>query len=1056
MLTPARVRSALRRRARGSRLLLAAGRAASVPVVLRSPLFDRGWYEAQVGRRLPGRTAAVVHYVRHGSRAGLSPCRLFEAEWYQPARWRSAPLDPFAHLLLRGRPDAQPHPLLDPLGAGGGARPVPEVLAAWLAAAAPTTPLPLPPAEGRPGGPSPATAPALGLRLPAGAAPVTWGALRAAQDDAVRRHLAQDRLRHDPRLTPAADRDPHQDALVAATWADAPLPAHDGPLVTVVMPVRDREAVVGRAVRSVLAQTLPSWELLVVDDGSRDGTRAAVLAAAGGDPRVRVLDGPARGVAAARNAALPHGRGWCTAFLDSDNAWEPAFLRTAVATMHARHAPVAHAAARVVRAGGDLVRDLDAQAEHLAVRNHVDLNVLVVRSDLLAEVGGFDETLRRTVDYDLVWRLARRASLLHVPLVGVVYDDDRTGDRLSTTERRSWKEVVRRRHLVDWDALATTPTAVGTTSVLLVARRGWAEAWRAVTAALGDATADGRARDADRAVVVDAGGRPSVARLLGALALVDPRVTVLRTPDDVGVPLGLDLALAAATGDVAVLLAEDAEPVPGALAALRAALDDGAPAAGALLLDHRDLVVAAGTGGAPGAPEPLLADLPADDARRLGPVVAVPALRGEALAARTADLVAERCADPLLAGGGWDVDLSARLAARRGASPVLVTGAVVRTGAAVGTTRRAAPATRATRTDPAEVAADAAENGRRHGAAATAWAATTADLRRRADPRHRPAAVVTAEAPPRLRWAVRTAALAGPRGDTWGDRHFGRAVADALAALGQEVVVDTRHSLGRSTSDLDDVVLAVRGKVPLAPADGAVRLAWVISHPDLVGAEELAAYDRVWAASAAWAADPARGRDVGVLLQATDPRLFHPAAGEGDAVEHHDVLFVGSSRSVYRPVVRVLVEAGRDVAVYGGGWERFLPPGVLRGSGIDNAALSAAYRGAGLVLNDHWEDMRRSGFASNRLFDAAASGARVVSDHVEGLGDVVGPLVRTYADERELLALVDEGPAGFPPDAERARLGRRVGELHSFDARARVLLEGALAVRAGRPGRAAR
>ncbi|WP_298804241.1 glycosyltransferase [uncultured Pseudokineococcus sp.] len=1017
----------------------------SVPVVWRSPLFDRSWYEAQVGRRLPGRTAAVLHYARHGSRAGLSPCRLFEAEWYQPARWRTAPLDPFAHLLLRGRPDAQPHPFFDPFGAGGGRRPVPEVVRDYLAAATPSSPLPLPPEDGRPGGPSAATAPALGLRLPPGARPVTWGGLRAAQDEAVRRHHEQERLRRDPRLTPAAARDPRQDATTARAWADAPLPQHEGPLVTVVMPVRDREAVVGRAVRSVLAQTLTSWELLVVDDGSRDGTRAAVLAAADGDPRVHLLDGPARGVAAARNAALPRARGWCTAFLDSDNTWEPAFLRTAVAVMHAREAPMVHAAARVVRPGGDLVRDLDAQVEHLAVRNHVDLNVLVVRSDLLAEVGGFDEELRRTVDYDLVWRLARRSRLVHVPLVGVVYDDDRSGDRLTTTQRRSWKEVVRRRHLVDWDAVAAAPRPEGVTSALLVARRGWQEVWRAATGVLSDVAGGG----ADQVVLVDAGLRLSVARLLGALALVDPRVVVLRAPDDVGVPLGLDLALAAAEGDVTVLLAEDAEPAPGALRALRTAVDGGAPAAGALLLDHRDLVVAAGTGGTPGEPEPLLAGLPADDARRLGDVVPVPALRGEALAARTEDLVAVRGPDPLLAGGGWDLDLCRRLEGRRGAPPVLLTGAVVRVGAAVGTSRRAGSAPVA---DPAEVAADAAENARRWGAAAAGWADVTAALRRRADPRYRPAATVVAESPPRLRWAVRTAALAGPRGDVWGDRYFGRAVADALAALGQEVVVDTRHSLGRSTAQLDDVVLAVRGKVPLAPADGAVRLAWVISHPDLVGADELAAYDRVWAASAVWASDPARGRHVGTLLQATDPALFHPAA-EHEDVERHEVLFVGSSRSVYRPVVRVLVEAGRDVAVYGGGWERFLPPGVLRGAGIDNTALSAAYRGAGVVLNDHWDDMRRAGFASNRLFDAAASGARVISDHVEGLEEVFGPLVRTYRDQQELLALVDEGPAGFPPDDERARLGRLVGAEHSFAARARVLLDAALAVRAGRPGR---
>jgi hypothetical protein len=72
---------------------------------------------------------------------------------------------------------------------------------------------------------------------------------------------------------------------------DAEPPLREGPLVSVVLPARDEERGVGAAVRSLRALDYAPLEVLVVDDQSRDGTAAAARAAAGGDPRVRVIDG---------------------------------------------------------------------------------------------------------------------------------------------------------------------------------------------------------------------------------------------------------------------------------------------------------------------------------------------------------------------------------------------------------------------------------------------------------------------------------------------------------------------------------------------------------------------------------------------------------------------------------------------------------------------------------------------------------------------------------------------------------------------------------------------
>jgi O-antigen biosynthesis protein len=187
------------------------------------------------------------------------------------------------------------------------------------------------------------------------------------------------------------------------------------------------------------------------------------------------------------------------------------------------------------------------------------------------------------------------------------------------------------------------------------------------------------------------------------------------------------------------------------------------------------------------------------------------------------------------------------------------------------------------------------------------------------------------------------------------------------------------------------------------------------------------------------------GGPVRPLLQATDPSRFHPGAAEPDTGE--PVLFVGNSRGVFRPVIRALVDAGIEVGIYGAQWSPFLGAGAVRAELVSNAKVPALYRAAGVVLNDHWEEMRAHGFVSNRLFDAAACGARVVSDEVAGAEELFGGLVRSYRDEAELVRLVRAGAGEFPGPQARVDLARRVAREHSFDARAVQLLEAALEVK---------
>src|SRR6266850_4822257 len=111
----------------------------------------------------------------------------------------------------------------------------------------------------------------------------------------------QSRSRTTPAPSPAARRCYHRFAAMPR------------PLVSVILPVHNREESVARAIRSVLDQSHRDLELIVVDDGSTDGTRAVVEQLA---PQITLVAQPHAGAYAARNAGLARARGELVAFID--------------------------------------------------------------------------------------------------------------------------------------------------------------------------------------------------------------------------------------------------------------------------------------------------------------------------------------------------------------------------------------------------------------------------------------------------------------------------------------------------------------------------------------------------------------------------------------------------------------------------------------------------------------------------------------------------------------------------------------------------------------------
>ncbi|MDR7185315.1 hypothetical protein J2X85_002349 [Microbacterium trichothecenolyticum] len=315
-----------------------------------------------------------------------------------------------------------------------------------------------------------------------------------------------------------------------------------------------------------------------------------------------------------------------------------------------------------------------------------------------------------------------------------------------------------------------------------------------------------------------------------------------------------------------------------------------------------------------------------------------------------------------------------------------------------------------------------------------------------------PPAVVGATAPPSLRWAIKIVSPPGRPGEAWGDTHFARGIAQALRRLGQEVVIDAYDARSRPSAHLDDVILALRGPEPFAPQPGATSLMWIISHPDEITRREVDGFDLVYAASTRWArsASDRFGRRIDPLLQCTDATRFHPVGGP----RTDEIVFVGTARGIPRPSVIEPIRAGVLVSVYGPDWRGWIPAHAIKGRAVPNADLPAMYEHASLVLNDHWPAMRDAGFVSNRLYDVVAAGGRAISDDVDGIGEIFDGAVATYRtipDLLELLERVRSDPSSvFPDESALAAISATVRERDSFDARARTLLDDAMKARAGR------
>ncbi|WP_299211050.1 glycosyltransferase [uncultured Tateyamaria sp.] len=403
-------------------------------IIRTTPLLDAEWYTAKYLKGDKSGDPAWLHFVKYGATRGYDPNPLFSTSWYfqEYPEIQRAGLNPLAHYVAKGAYEGyNPHPLFNtdwylrnldvPLDADVNA------LAHYLSKP-----------DRRDGEISPSFDASWVARSVVGLGDRFATTIEAFTDPTPRRidPETRDRILKRGIRTPDTVEAFQDDGLVfefenltedlqQQLTQDAQGP--DLPMLSVVMPTWNRKSEVVAAITSVLGQTYPNIELVVVDDGSTDGSHKLIAKkfkkhiASG---HIKLISQENAGVCRARNTGLANTTGDFIAYLDSDNIWRP---QTAELLMSAllRNGEAMSVYGAVEIFADDLEerpimgRSFDRHA--LLRSNFIDLNAFAHRRELLEELGGFDENLRRLVDWELIVRYTADHDVTFLPILLVNY-----------------------------------------------------------------------------------------------------------------------------------------------------------------------------------------------------------------------------------------------------------------------------------------------------------------------------------------------------------------------------------------------------------------------------------------------------------------------------------------------------------------------------------------------------------------------------------------------------------------------------------------------------------
>ncbi|MDO5852241.1 MAG: glycosyltransferase [Methanobacteriaceae archaeon] len=222
------------------------------------------------------------------------------------------------------------------------------------------------------------------------------------------------------------------------------------PLVSIIMPVYNRVNLVQRSIDSVLNQTYNNIELIIVDDGSSDGT--IQLLKNQDDPRIKIkYHDHCQGASQARNTALNMVKGKYIMYLDSDNTWDERYVSCMVGAFNLLSDAEVLYSGQIIYEGKDttpkFIRFGALNKGLVKNNNYIDLNAFCHTKEVYDKLGGFDTSLKRFVDWDLILNYTTHATTYGIPTILSNYYYDIADNSLSNnTSYAKYLDIVRNKH----------------------------------------------------------------------------------------------------------------------------------------------------------------------------------------------------------------------------------------------------------------------------------------------------------------------------------------------------------------------------------------------------------------------------------------------------------------------------------------------------------------------------------------------------------------------------------------------------------------------------------
>ncbi len=199
------------------------------------------------------------------------------------------------------------------------------------------------------------------------------------------------------------------------------------PIISVILPVYNGEKTIRETIESILKQTFSDFELIVINDGSKDSTVEIVSSFP--DPRIKLFSYPNAGQPASRNRGISRAEGEYISFIDADDLWTPDKLEAQFkALQNNPQAAVAYSWTNMIDESGKFLRE----GAYLSYEGDVLTELLLsnflengsnplIRASALREVGNFDESLSNAHDWDMWLRLAARYHFVAVSSIQILY-----------------------------------------------------------------------------------------------------------------------------------------------------------------------------------------------------------------------------------------------------------------------------------------------------------------------------------------------------------------------------------------------------------------------------------------------------------------------------------------------------------------------------------------------------------------------------------------------------------------------------------------------------------